>query len=198
MWNGGLFFPAGDPGPSPALKEMKQGEHRMAVCHARTREFHDFPYFFTLGRGIAMDRTVGARRLILLKRTLYKARFRIILKGFAFRAKPFRAAMTGMTIYLHHRPDGPVFPCHSRMALFHADIPSAHSRTSSVFLPRLVIHYRMTEAADFHNDPHQITWTMPVKYFLCQRLAPEAEKNDRASVFLFSCPGIRVRIKLWR
>jgi len=44
-----------------------------------------------------------------------------------------------------------------------------------MFLPGLTIHYRMTEVADFHNDPNQITWTIPVKcscangYYLKQR-----------------------------
>jgi len=74
-----LFLSAGIPGLFPAVKHVKKRKHRMSVCHAGTREFHNTPYFFLFGRRIAVDLAVGARRFVLLKRARRKACFRIIL-----------------------------------------------------------------------------------------------------------------------
>jgi hypothetical protein len=61
---------------------------------------------------------------------------------------------------------------------FMADIPSAHYRTFSVFLPGLIIHYRMTEAADFHNDPNQGYTDHPCGTLLVSLDSPSGAESD--------------------
>jgi hypothetical protein len=72
---------------------MVEGEDRMAEGHARAGIAHYLFHFLPHGRLITVNRTIGARSLVFLKRALVEAQFGIIEEFPAFGAESVLCSM---------------------------------------------------------------------------------------------------------
>ena len=95
----------------------------MQVHHAWTGITHDLPNFFSHIWLIAVDRAFCTCGLTFLKRTFWKAEFRIIKKVVALFTEvvPWQTVMV-MTIYGNHGLNGLLFPYHSVMLSFQCNL----------------------------------------------------------------------------
>jgi hypothetical protein len=89
---------------------MKKCQDRMTVDHPGTGIPHDLPDPFAHDRLVAMDRALGAGRLICPEGTLIEPLLRITLKGSALRADFILRAMPITVIDADHRLKGLPFP----------------------------------------------------------------------------------------
>jgi hypothetical protein len=91
----------------------------MSVNHAGTGVPHHSPNLLPHNGLVAMHRTLGARRFILLEWTFVEALPGITQKLAALEAKFISGSMLSTTIDVDHSLNGLVFSCYSRMVVRH-------------------------------------------------------------------------------
>ena len=91
----------------------------MPVKHAGTGVPHHSPNCLPHNGPVTMHRALGARRFVLLERTLVETPPGIIQKLSALKAKLVLGSMLAMTVNADHSLNGIVLPCHSRTVVGH-------------------------------------------------------------------------------
>ena len=88
---------------------MSNRLYRMIKYHPPTGKPHHFPYFFSILRLIAMNRTFFAGRFVIAERTMLETRKGIIEQATARRAQ-FPVTFGTATVKAYHQPNRFLFP----------------------------------------------------------------------------------------
>jgi len=108
--------------PPELVEQVGQRPDRVPPGHPRAGEAHDLAGRLALGGLVAVDRAVGAGRLVYAVRALFKPPFRVIhqFRAVGAQAAVCLAIVMMVTEYVCHAHQGFVFPLQSAVEPIHA------------------------------------------------------------------------------